>query len=253
MISPPAGHETQPAKVLTVSAEGMLPLAVARWVKGKHALAAFVVDDESTPEDLLAALPRFLTDHRVLSVPAWDSLPYDRGRPSRRLTGTRVASLASFVEAYDQPILVLTTPEALPQSVPPAERVLSIFIPPGKATRSAWSWIKDASRPSGCSIRLVSAAHATWARFACFQPARRLRFRARQRLANRRQRQNACCLKGRWPACLISYVGQPLGSCRIRKIKSGRGLAWLGRDSYAAELDVVRAGHRVPPPPDELS
>jgi transcription-repair coupling factor (superfamily II helicase) len=79
MISPPAGHETQPAKVLAVSTEGMLPLAVARWVsQGNHVLAAFVADDESTLEDLLAALPRFLPDHRVLSVPAWDSVPYDR-------------------------------------------------------------------------------------------------------------------------------------------------------------------------------
>jgi transcription-repair coupling factor (superfamily II helicase) len=124
MISPPAGHETQPAKVLAVSTEGMLPLAVARWVsQGNHVLAAFVADDESTLEDLLAALPRFLPDHRVLSVPAWDSVPYDRARPSGRVTGTRIASLASLVEAHDQPILVLTTPEALPQRVPPAERV----------------------------------------------------------------------------------------------------------------------------------
>jgi transcription-repair coupling factor (superfamily II helicase) len=110
MISLPAGHQTQPAKVLIVSGEGMLPLAVARWVsKSNHALSAFVTDDESTLEALLAALPRFLPDHRVLSVPAWDTLPYDRARPSRRVTGTRVASLASLVEAHDQPILVLTT------------------------------------------------------------------------------------------------------------------------------------------------
>jgi transcription-repair coupling factor (superfamily II helicase) len=88
-----------------------------------HLLAAFVADDELTLEGLLAALPRFLPDHRVLSVPAWDSLPYDRARPSRRVTGTRVAALAALVEAQDQPVLVLTTPEALPQRVPPAKRV----------------------------------------------------------------------------------------------------------------------------------
>jgi transcription-repair coupling factor (superfamily II helicase) len=124
MIDLPAGHQTQPVKILGVSAEGMLPLMVARWVKERsQAWAAFVADDELTLEDLLVALPRFLPDHRVLAVPAWDSLPYDRARPSRRVTGTRVASLASLAEAHDQPILVLTTPEALPQRVPPAERV----------------------------------------------------------------------------------------------------------------------------------
>jgi len=46
MMNPPAGHETEPAKVLTVSTGGMLPLAVARWVsKSGYALAAFVTDD----------------------------------------------------------------------------------------------------------------------------------------------------------------------------------------------------------------
>jgi hypothetical protein len=59
MISLPAGHQTQPAKVLSVSAERMLPLAVARWVsKSSNALAAFVTNDESTIEGLLVALPR---------------------------------------------------------------------------------------------------------------------------------------------------------------------------------------------------
>src|SRR4051794_36470041 len=124
MTDLPAGHLRRPANMIRVSAEGILPLAVARWVsKNRHGLAVFVTDDESTVEGLLAALPGFLPDHRVLSVPAWDSLPYDRARPSRRVTGTRVASLASLVEAHDQPILVLTTPEALTQRVPPADRV----------------------------------------------------------------------------------------------------------------------------------
>ena len=95
----------------------------------------------------MAALPRCLPDHRVLSVPAWDTLPYDRARPSRRVTGTRVASLASLVEAHDQPILVLTTPEALPQRVPPAERMRE---------RSVWLAAGDELDPEWLRATLVA-------------------------------------------------------------------------------------------------
>jgi hypothetical protein len=43
--------------MLRVSAEGMLPLAVARWViEGSYGLAAFIAADELTFEGLLAAL-----------------------------------------------------------------------------------------------------------------------------------------------------------------------------------------------------
>jgi hypothetical protein len=172
-----------------------------------------------------------------------DTLPYDRARPSRRVTGTRVASLASLVEAHDQPILVLTTPEALPQRVPRAERVRerSVRLAAGDELDLEWLWatlvafeyvfddrvdepgeaairagavdIHSAGQStrsleldqgriaaSGCSIRLVSAAHATRAQCARFQPVRRLRFRARQRLTNRRKRQSACCPTGQQEA-----------------------------------------------------
>jgi transcription-repair coupling factor (superfamily II helicase) len=110
--------------VLRVSAEGILPLAVSKWVvEGGYPMAAFVAADELILESLVAALPTFLPDYRILAVPAWDSLPYDRARPSRRVTGTRIASLTWLADAHDQSALVLTTPEALPQRVPPAERL----------------------------------------------------------------------------------------------------------------------------------
>jgi hypothetical protein len=67
--------------VLRVSAEGMLPLAVARWVsESGYTTAVFVASDDSTLEELVTALPTFLPDYRILAVPGWDSLPYDRAR-----------------------------------------------------------------------------------------------------------------------------------------------------------------------------
>jgi transcription-repair coupling factor (superfamily II helicase) len=296
MISPPAGHQTQPAKTLIVSAEGMLPLAVARWVsKGNHALSALVTDDESTLEALLAALPRFLPDHRVLSVPAWDSVPYERARPSRRATGTRIASLASLVEPHDQPILVLTTPEALSQRVPPAERVrersvrlaTSDELDPEwlRATLVAFGYVFDerVDEPGEAAIRagaidIHPAGQSSPVRLELDQ-GRIAAIRLFDPLSQRgtcdsgpirllpaseaftvpgeteidQSAQAAERLLPDGPlASLFDFL--PEAAFGLMQDTEDRIAGWFGlvRDSYAAGLDAVRAGHRVPPPPDEL-
>jgi transcription-repair coupling factor (superfamily II helicase) len=295
MISPPAEHETQPAKVLTVSAEGMLPLAIARWVsQGNQLLAGFVADDESSLENLLTALPRFLPDHRVLSLPAWDSLPYDRARPSRRVTGTRVASLASLVEAHDQPILVLTTPEALPQRVPPAERVRerAVRLAAGdeldsewlRATLVAFGYVFDerVDEPGEAAIRagavdIHPAGQSNPVRLELDQgrivairlfdpvsqrgtcdsgPIRLLPASEAFTVPGETEiDQSAPAAERLLPdgplASLFDFLpGAALG---LMQDTEDRIAGWLGlvRDSYAAELNAV-AGHRAPPPPDEL-
>lgn len=82
-----------------------------------------IAPDDAALDAVAPALAVFLPDHRILPLPAWDSLPYDRARPSRAVTGTRVASLVWLADAHDQPAVVLTTPEALAQRVPPAARL----------------------------------------------------------------------------------------------------------------------------------
>jgi hypothetical protein len=201
--------------VLTVSAGAMLPLAIARWVtQGHHALAAFVADDESLLENLLTALPSFLPGHLVLSVPAWDSLPYERARPSRRVAGTRVASLASLVEAHAEPI--------------PVRLELD----------------QGASWPSGYSIRIVSAVPATRGRFVCSRPAKRLQSPARQKLTNRPPASERLLPDGPLVS-LFDFL--PRAALGLMQNIEDRIAGWLDlvRDSYAAELDAVRAGHQV--------
>jgi transcription-repair coupling factor (superfamily II helicase) len=296
MMRSPAGHETQPAKVLTVATEGMLPLAVAKWIsQGNHSRAAFVADDEATLEDLLAALPRFLPDHRVLSVPAWDSLPYDRARPSRRVTGTRVASLASLVEADDQPILVLTTPEALPQRVPPAERVRerSVRLAAGdeldpkwlRATLVAFGYVFDerVDEPGEAAIRagavdIHPAGQSNPVRLELDQ-GRIGAIRLFDPLSQRGTcdsgpirllpASEAFTVPGETEIDQLAHAAErllpdgPLASLfdflpgaalGLMQDTEDRIAGWLGvvRDSYALGFDAVPAGHRVPPPPDEL-
>jgi transcription-repair coupling factor (superfamily II helicase) len=103
------------AEAVRVAGPGLLPLAIADWVRGTgRSRTVFIAPDDVALDALHAALPVFLPDHHVLALPQWDSLPYDRARPSRGVTGRRVASLSWLIDPQDRPAVVLTTPEALP-------------------------------------------------------------------------------------------------------------------------------------------
>jgi transcription-repair coupling factor (superfamily II helicase) len=128
-----------PAQRLAIPHEGHLPLAVARWADPLRR-AVFIAVDDAMLQTLAAVLPAFLPDRPVLELPAWDSPPYDRSRPSRAVTGRRVATLAWLAEHHEQRVLVLTTPESLTQRIPPADRLLerSVRLGPGQSLDDGW-------------------------------------------------------------------------------------------------------------------
>jgi transcription-repair coupling factor (superfamily II helicase) len=123
----------------------MLPLAILDWLDGiKSERSIFVARDEGMMHSLARAMPVFAPAHQVMTLPAWDNLPYDRARPSRQVTGTRVATLTALAQQPPRRIpagesatktrshprlLLLTTPEALVQRVPPEERIRERAIP----------------------------------------------------------------------------------------------------------------------------
>jgi transcription-repair coupling factor (superfamily II helicase) len=121
-----------------VADEGCLPLAVRRWAEPSRQ-AIFVAGDDSMLQALAEAMPVFLPDRPTHVLPAWGSSPYDRSRPSRAVTGMRVAGLAAIAERAE-PCLVVTTPEALLQRIPPAERLLerAIRLLPGQGLDLEW-------------------------------------------------------------------------------------------------------------------
>jgi transcription-repair coupling factor (superfamily II helicase) len=121
--------------------QASLPVALHDWlVTLSQPVAVFIAADETMLQTLVRVMPAFVPDRRVLALPAWDNLPYDRARPSRQATGTRVATLAWLAADRDRPALVLTTPEALLQRVPPPDRVQDRAIPlrVGQALDPAW-------------------------------------------------------------------------------------------------------------------
>lgn len=69
----------------------------------------------------LAALAEFLAPKlKVLTLPAWDTLPYDRVGPSPAITAVRLATLGALAAHEGKaPILLLTTLNAATQKLPP--------------------------------------------------------------------------------------------------------------------------------------
>jgi transcription-repair coupling factor len=82
----------------------------------------FVARDEARLNALYDSLSYLCPESLILKFPAWDCLPYDRVSPRRDIVATRVATLAQLSQAQAQPHrlrVILTTPSALVQRVPP--------------------------------------------------------------------------------------------------------------------------------------
>ncbi len=79
-----------------------------------------------------AALAFFHPELPVLSLPAWDCLPYDRVSPNPEIVSRRVDALTRLAGGEGQGAVVLTTINALVQRVPPrklfADRILEIGV-----------------------------------------------------------------------------------------------------------------------------
>ncbi|MCB2054781.1 MAG: transcription-repair coupling factor [Geminicoccaceae bacterium] len=82
------------------------------------------VTRDAQRSDALADLVRFFADDvEVLSLPAWDCLPYDRVSPSRAVMAARLAALAALAAPAKKPRLLLVSANALIQRLPPREAV----------------------------------------------------------------------------------------------------------------------------------
>lgn len=69
------------------------------------------------------ALQFFHPDLEVISIPAWDCLPYDRVSPNAEIVAHRMTSLVRLVRKTAKPRIILTTINSLLQRVPMPEMV----------------------------------------------------------------------------------------------------------------------------------
>jgi len=107
--------------------DGLAPLVLARLVEeaaqGKELpLLLHVARDDRRLEALADGLAFFAPRIRVIQMPAWDTVPYDRIGPNAEIVALRVAALARLAAAARKgATVVLTTVNAILQRVPPRE------------------------------------------------------------------------------------------------------------------------------------
>ena len=105
---------------------GFLPwlaadLARAVHGAGKSGRAVILAADEAAMRALAETVPVFAPEVEVLTLPAWDCLPYDRVSPALRVMAERLATLQLLQAARNGPQLLVTTANAA------AQRMLTPF------------------------------------------------------------------------------------------------------------------------------
>ncbi len=102
--------------------EAFLLAEIARERGGKRPIV-FVMRDGNRMGELEDALRFVAPDMPVLTLPAWDCLPYDRVGPSSEAAARRLSALAAIASLRAEPhrAVVLTTANAMLQRLPPAQ------------------------------------------------------------------------------------------------------------------------------------
>jgi transcription-repair coupling factor (superfamily II helicase) len=104
--------------------EGFDALLLGELSRHARAPILHVARDGNRLATLEQALSFFAPDVRVLSFPAWDSVPYDRVAPNVEIVASRIATLDALIErAPDdrKPLVLLTSINAALQHVPPRD------------------------------------------------------------------------------------------------------------------------------------
>ena len=101
--------------------EGFDARVVLRELEKRAGPVIHVARDDRRLEAMRAALAFFSPGTAVLSLPAWDCLPYDRVSPNSEVSAQRMATLAALAQGMRGPFVLLTTLNAVTQRIPPRE------------------------------------------------------------------------------------------------------------------------------------
>lgn len=125
----PEGAASRGDLILSSVPEGLDALVLADLVRGESSTEGgttllHVARDDRRLEALRQQLAFFAGNVRVMALPAWDTVPYDRVGPNSDIVAERMATLAKLaLAARKQPTIVLTTVNAVLQRVPPRDFV----------------------------------------------------------------------------------------------------------------------------------
>jgi len=108
--------------------DGLQPIVLARLIEERLKTApeapvalVFVARDGGRLQRMADILMQLLPGHPVLTLPAWDCLPYDRVSPNGVTISARMTTLAALTDAATRGAIVLTAVNALVQKLPPRD------------------------------------------------------------------------------------------------------------------------------------
>ena len=111
--------------ILSGAPEGLDALVLARLVAeaadgAKAGVILHIARDDRRVESLETAMQFFSPETKVVSFPAWDTVPYDRVGPNTEIVAKRITALAKLtLSSRKEPTIVLTTVNAILQRIPP--------------------------------------------------------------------------------------------------------------------------------------
>ncbi|MCW2382061.1 transcription-repair coupling factor (superfamily II helicase) [Sphingobium sp. B2D3B] len=94
---------------------GFLPVLLADLARAAKERACFIAADGQMADAIAQTVHYFAPELEVVSIPAWDCLPYDRASPSLRAASERLAGLHALQGTPKGPQLVITTVNAVTQ------------------------------------------------------------------------------------------------------------------------------------------
>ncbi|MGD9638160.1 MAG: transcription-repair coupling factor [Alphaproteobacteria bacterium] len=93
---------------------------IAEMLKKKQSVIHIASDDVRMAY-IANAISFFYPEVKVLEFPAWDTVPYDRVSPKSDITAKRLEALSALAKNNgDEPVLLITTVNAVLQKVPPS-------------------------------------------------------------------------------------------------------------------------------------
>ncbi len=120
----PDGHITTGDLTLSGVPEGLDARVLVERVQllsaEKPGLILHVARDDRRLDALERSLAFFAPRQRIVSLPAWDTVPYDRVGPNAEIVAKRITALAKLVVGTTKaPTIVVTTANAILQKLPP--------------------------------------------------------------------------------------------------------------------------------------
>lgn len=120
----------RPSRILANLPDGMQPFVLANEIERRlkenpedPVSIVFVARDGRRLLRMAEILEQVLPGHPILTLPAWDSLPYDRVSPNAVTISARMATLSQLADPATRGAVVLTAVNALIQLVVPREIV----------------------------------------------------------------------------------------------------------------------------------